>query len=127
MMQYRSEITEWHQALTPNCGRAPHIPPRSGGIGRFRDEASHPAAFVGFEVRDDDMAGRDGSSTWVNRRANVSVHRKGAGANERRLVVLDQKSSFGEGPGVVTISRTHGWQLQGPHTFLDRLLSVSGH
>ncbi len=76
MVQYRSEITEWHQALTPNCGRAPHIPPRSSGIGRFRDEASPSRRIRRFR-----SAGRwhggPRRSTWViAERTSVYIGRK---------------------------------------------------
>jgi dipeptidyl aminopeptidase/acylaminoacyl peptidase len=58
---------------------------------RLRDEASHPAAFVGFEVRNNHMAEPRGIEHLGDRCADVGVHTKGTSVNWRRFVIVDQK------------------------------------
>src|SRR6516162_1908208 len=57
----------------------------------LRNEASHSAAFVGFKVRNNDIAEPRGIEHLGNRCTDISVHRESAGVNERRCVIVDQK------------------------------------
>lgn len=68
---------------SPHCAAGQHRP------WRLCNEASHPAAFVGFEVRHNDMAEPRGIQHLGNRSADAGVHRKGASVNQRRFVIVD--------------------------------------
>src|SRR4029453_1989497 len=61
------------------------------GVRCLGDEAPHPAAFVSLEMRNNNVAEARGIEDLGNRGTNVVVHRKGAGVEERRFVIVDQE------------------------------------
>jgi hypothetical protein len=75
------------------------------GIGRLGDKAPHPAAFIGLEVRNNDVAEARGIEHPGYRGTNVVVHGKGAGVNERRFVIVDQEPIEADPLGESSLSK----------------------
>src|SRR5271166_363148 len=97
------------------------------GLWCLRREAHHPAAFVGFEVRNNDIAEPGGIEHLGDRCTDVIVHRKGASVNERRFVIVDQEL-IEANPLLRSIGRdaiyTAGHMIYARHR--DRPLSAEG-
>jgi hypothetical protein len=60
---------------------SPHRAAGQHGLWRLRNEASHPATFVGFEVSNNDIAEPRGIEHLGGRCADASVYRKGTSVN----------------------------------------------